>query len=107
MSTLREQLAEGWSSPETYYAHLHLTADDGLVETAAAWIGTAAIVEGDVTASVAGELLARLLEEYLDELDDAGLVDEHQAVRADIGSFSRIDWTEVGAAFLADEGISA
>lgn len=100
---LREELARGWSSPETYAAHLHLTADEGLAATATGALLAAAVVEGHVDAEAAGRLLAGLLERFLDELDDAGLIDEHRAVCSDIGSLWRVDWSEVGAAFLEEE----
>lgn len=104
---MREELAQGWSSPETYAAHLHLTADEGLVWTALKALHIVEVVEGAVTPDLAGQTLAGLLERHLDQLDDAGLVDEYREIRNDVGSFWRVNWTEVGAAFLDDERIAA
>ncbi|MBW3646830.1 MAG: hypothetical protein KY440_03505 [Actinobacteria bacterium] len=97
---LLDRLHEGWTNRETYVAHLHLTTDDGLVRTASASLHLTEIAEGAVTPEAAGRTLAGLLRRFLAELEDAGLVDEHQAICQDIGSLSRVDWTEVGAAFL-------
>lgn len=100
MSALRELLAAGWSSPETYAAHLHLTADEGLLRTAVESFHVAEVVDGAVDAEMAGAILAGLLERHLSELDDARLEDEYRAIKEDVGSFWRVNWTEVGAALL-------
>jgi hypothetical protein len=101
------ELHDGWSNRETYTAYLHLTADEGLVRTGSRTIELAAIVEGGMNAGKAGRILAELLEQHLAELDDARLEDECRAIRDDVGSLWRVDWTEVGAAFLGDERIAA
>jgi hypothetical protein len=104
---LLEHLSEGWSNPETYAAFLHLTADEGLQETARAALMTALVVEHTLTPGAAGRVLKGLVERFLEDLDDAGLVDEYRALCNDLGSRWRIEWDEIGAAFLDNETMTA
>jgi hypothetical protein len=104
---LLEHLSEDWSNPETYAAYLHLTADEGLQETALAALTTALVVEHTLTPGAAGRVLKGLVERFLEDLDDAGLVEEYRALCDDLGSRWRIDWAEIGAAFLDVDRMSA
>jgi hypothetical protein len=96
---LLEHLSDGWSNPETYAAYVHLSADEGLRAHALAAI--------TATPSGADRAMKNLIESYLDDLDDAGLVDEYRALRNDLGSRWRIDWAEIATAFRDDETMSA
>ncbi len=96
-------LSDGWANPETHAAYLELISDSGLVRTAAKILATAERVHGALTAEQAGEEMAGLLQRFLDEVDDAGLDEEMYAVRGNFGSMWRVDWTEIGAAFLTGE----
>lgn len=96
-------IRQGWTNRETYAAYLHLTADDGLVDTATQALSVAEVVEGAVTPELAGQVLGGLLDRHLEELDDARLEDEYRRIRNDVGSFWRVNWTEVGAAFLSED----
>jgi hypothetical protein len=100
---LIEHLSEGWANPETHAAYLHLTYDEGLQETAYKALTTALVVHPALTPGKAGRVLKGLVERFLDELDDAGLEEEYRALCDDLGSRWRIDWTEIGAAFLRDD----
>jgi hypothetical protein len=104
---LLEHLSDGWSNPETYAAYVHLTADEGLQETAQAALMTALVVEHTLTPGAAGRLLKGLIERFLEDLDDAGLVDEYRALCDDLGSRWRIEWDEIAAAFLDDDRMTA
>lgn len=104
---LIESASDEWSNPETHAAYTHLTADAGLISNAYATLHTAELVTGPLDATSAGKHLAGLLQRFLDELADAGLEDEHHAVRNDLGSLWRIDWTEIGAAFLGNGRVAA
>jgi hypothetical protein len=96
---LLEHLSDGWSNPETYAAYVHLSADEGLREHALAAIAA--------TSDGADRAMKNLMESYLDDLDDAGLVDEYRALCNDLGSRWRIDWAEIATAFRDDETMSA
>lgn len=96
------ELLDGWTNRETLAAHVHLTADSGLVRTAVHVLRVVEVVEGDVTPDRAGATLAEILTQHLAQLEDARLEEEYWSIVADIVTPSRVDWTVVGAAFLEE-----
>jgi hypothetical protein len=96
---LLAHLSDGWSNPETYAAYVHLSADEGLREHALAAIAA--------TPGTADRTMKELVERFLEDLDDAGLVDEYRALCNDLGSRWRIDWAEIATAFRDEGALSA
>jgi hypothetical protein len=101
--TERERHA-GWANRETWAVTLWLNNEQGTQEAVHEALREAAGMQTDgFTASKAGDIVR----EYLEELFDVdtyggslpgGLVN----MLTDIGSLWRVDWREVGAAFLQD-----
>lgn len=102
MRDLFDDLLGDWTNRETLAAHVHLSADSGLVHTAVQVLQVVGAVEGDVTPGRAGLELAGLLEQHLQQLDDARLDEEYWAIVADVVDPRRVDWAVVGAAFLEE-----
>jgi hypothetical protein len=94
---------EGWANRETWAVALWINNDEGLQESVYDNIREASQMRQELTAGGAGEIVR----EYIDELFD---YDTHDGVLPrgvyemvqDIGSLWRVDWHEVGAAFLRD-----
>lgn len=111
MST--EDRYQGWANRETWAVALHINNDQGWQESVLdalrnympQWEADQSPMDitDTLRAYVAGEAVREQVEEYLYERlpqnDDA--VSALQ-IAADIGSLWRVDWTELGAAFLAD-----
>jgi hypothetical protein len=107
---------EGWTNRETWAVALHINNDQGWQASVHEAIKPYEDAEGDVVsydAWAAGEIIRENVEETLNLLwqgrDNAREYDEtvFSTVREDIGSLWRVNWTELGAAFLADleEGV--
>jgi hypothetical protein len=100
--TGRERYA-GWANRETWAAALWLNNEQGMQESVHEAIREAVQMRDELTASGAGEVVR----EYIDELFDLDAYDGvlpsgvHNMMQ-DIGSLWRVDWREVGAAFLCD-----
>jgi hypothetical protein len=94
----------GWANRETWGVALWLDNDQGMQEAVHEALREAADMQTDgLTASSAGEIVR----EYLDELFDVDTYDGSLPgglvnMLTDIGSLWRVDWREIGAAFLRD-----
>lgn len=91
----------GWTNRETWAVALHITNDEGWQESVHEAIREAVAMSDEVTPSKAGEIIRDNVEGVL----DGDEYDNHAtalAIAKDIGSLWRVDWREIGEAFLAD-----
>jgi hypothetical protein len=111
----------GWTNRETWAVALHINNDQGWQESVHEALTGARESERmdhhrDLPAWKAGDVIRESVENTLVELLDAvesaepnyhsasptGARMTYEGVRDDIGSLWRVDWTELGAAFLQD-----
>jgi hypothetical protein len=93
----------GWANRETWAVALWINNEQGWQEGVYELLRDAREMQSDeLTASKAGELIRENVEETLDMLAESGDLDAFRNVRDDFGSLWRVDWREVGAAFLRD-----
>jgi hypothetical protein len=96
----------GWTNRETWAVGLWINNDQGLQESVhdALHEYTSMAADEPLSPSKAGEVVHEYLEDLfdLDNYEDGGFSRELQTMREDIGSMWRVDWREVGAAFLRD-----
>lgn len=95
----------GWSNRETRAAFCYIS--DGLNAASADALSTAIAVEGHLTYERGGDILAAVMQRYLDELADARLTDEYGAIREDLGAPGAVDWAEVAGTFLDWTGVQS
>lgn len=101
----------GWSNRETWAVALHINNDQGwqesVLDTLRAALEREAEKESDdytMPAWRAGMIICSQVESVLDELR-SGYGDSYEhafMVIEDIGSLWRVNWDEIGAAFLSD-----
>ena len=97
----------GWTNRETWALNLWLTNDQGLYEMTREYVTDRLPRSLDATSP---DLLARLageaVKEFYAELTDPseGLLTAEQSLEMvrDIGSDNRVNWDEIGAAWLED-----
>jgi hypothetical protein len=113
-SMTSDETYEGWSNRETWAVALWINNDQGWQESVHEAL-RAAIADNPnpddeidgVTASAAGEIIRDNVEETLDLLFQSAVLDGaaddmYRTARDDIGSLWRVNWDELGAAFLTD-----
>lgn len=115
---MTDETYNGWANRETWAVALYINNDQGWQESVLEALREAINdspnaddeVEG-MTAYRAGEIVAANVEEALHEwymavVADGGANgdsrDQYESTRDDLGSLWRVDWTEIGAAFLSD-----
>jgi hypothetical protein len=109
MST--DETYEGWANRETWAVALHINNDQGMQERVRELvtdlddeIGEALIVKhGAANVPEYARRAGDVVKDYVEDLFDGEYVsDSLIPMMRDIGSLWRVDWTELGAAFLAD-----
>ena len=118
MGTNDTEHYEGWANRETWAVALHINNDrgwqesvhelvrntlDGIAQDPPSYIDPADLTDV-FYANRVGDAIRENVEEVLDALRDGCGDSWDQAfnVITDIGSLWRVDWTELGAAFLDD-----
>lgn len=110
----------GWANRETWAVALHINNDqgwqesvleavrnavDGVMQDPPVWLGPGGATDPSELdarwASVAGDAIRENVEDTLDALWEFHS-DELRNILTDLGSLWRVDWTELGAAFLSD-----
>jgi hypothetical protein len=118
---------EGWANRETWAVALHINNEQGWQQSvydalrqsiATDMIGPGGPTEpkdiqrwweyraGQIIQENVEDTLDGLLQSVFDHMSGAD-PDAYSAVRNDIGSLWRVDWTEIGASFLADLAVTA
>lgn len=99
----------GWANRETWAVALHINNDEGwqdrVHEAVRECIGDYTDLNTEDRHAVVDEAAERIRENVDEVLDpDGGLMDSGHiiGVMSDVGSLWRVDWTELGASFLAD-----
>jgi hypothetical protein len=99
----------GWSNRETWAVALHVNNDQGWQESVLGVVREHkdAAMGGDLEPWQAGELIRENVEEALafpseTVFDPQWFAATMVPIIHDIGSLWRVDWTELGQAFLAD-----
>lgn len=98
----------GWTNRETWAVALHINNDQGWQESVHAalrdWWGKppGGYVADPNEARMAGEIIRENFEVELETMSDSEDAFSRLQIQADIGSLWRVDWTELGAAFLTD-----
>lgn len=111
MST--DERYNGWANRETWAVALHINNDQGWQESVHEALRAVPAYGGatEIPAWVAGNVIRSEVEDALDvetygSVDDGAhchnYVTQMLPVLRDIGSLWRVDWAELGAAFLAD-----
>lgn len=105
-----DETYNGWSNRETWAVALHINNDQGWQESVFEALREAIAynpnpddeIDG-VTPYAAGEIIRDNVEDVLDHEAYGGYLPDHLvSVRQDISSMWRVNWTELGAAFLRD-----
>jgi hypothetical protein len=116
-----DETYNGWANRETWAVALHINNDQGWQESVTELVRTTVagidqdpptyIAAGDLTdtfyANRVGDAIRDNVESVLDpnEAWDAGYYVEHVLpIVTDLGSLWRVDWREIGAAFIEDLG---
>lgn len=94
----------GWANRETWALHLWLSNDDWSYESARDRVAVAIGDESDPRRRerLAGEAVKALWEELTDPGEDLLPIDRILRMTRDIGSEYRVEWDEIGAAWLED-----
>lgn len=95
----------GWANRETWAVALHIENDEGwwnsVQETLSALVGDDPDPENrEDLAYAAGQAVKDNVTDTIDMLHEAGAIDTLHDLLDDLGSLWRVDWTEIGAAFL-------
>jgi len=120
----------GWANRETWAVALHINNDqgwqesvletvrntvDGITQDPPAWLDPTTETTDVFYANRAGDAIRDNVEETLYALTDAIIesgdardrgraLDTYRGIVTDIGSLWRVDWRELGAAFISDLG---
>lgn len=100
---------EGWTNRETWAVALHINNDQGwqenlfdaLRDAQETWREEQDDESSEMDSATAGTVVQDSVEEALDVLLAAS-PSEYAMVRDDLGSLWRVNWDELGAAFLRD-----
>ena len=93
----------GWTNRETWAVALHVNNDQGWQESVHEALRGARVEVGALRAHDAGEVVHGNVEEVLDSISDHDTSSPALLMAArEIGSVWRVNWTELGEAFLED-----
>ena len=104
-----EERYNGWSNRETWAVALHINNDQGWQEGVLEALRATYDEAKGWSLRAAADVIHENVEEVLDGLyaaatdnDNDKARSDYTMIREDIGSLWRVDWTELGAAFLSD-----
>ena len=86
----------GWCNRETWAVNLHLSSDEGLYH-ATLYSLASADDPCDVPGREYGEIIHALVDDLFEEHSDDPLI---QSMIHDVGSLWRVDWDEIGKAWI-------
>lgn len=92
----------GWTNRETWATALHINNQQCWQQSVVDSLREALEANADLSAAEVGEIVRADVDETLDALGRYGGYEDFQLIRDDLGSLWRVDWQELGEAFLRD-----
>jgi hypothetical protein len=98
--TNNDETYNGWTNRETWALNLWLSNDQGLYETTRERVADAV---NEYSEGIAGEAVKAFWEELTDPNEELMSAEDILQMVRDIGSVYRVDWDEIGAAFIEND----